>query len=168
MLKLVPDAKVVGTIYSSSEVNSQMQVELLKKYAAERGVEVKEATVSSVNDIQQAAHSLIGEIDCLYLPTDNVMASAVPTLISVTEPAKLVMTCGWPDTEGSVAVIGINYYELGKQTGEMAAKILKGEAKPAVMPIETQKKFKVIVNKKVAERLGVTVPEEILKAAEAE
>lgn len=128
LLKLVPDAKVVGTIYSSSEVNSQMQVELLKKYAAERGVEVKEATVSSVNDIQQAAHSLIGEIDCLYLPTDNVMASAVPTLISVTEPAKLVMTCGWPDTEGSVAVIGINYYELGKQTGEMAAKILKGEA----------------------------------------
>ena len=167
LLKLVPDAKVVGTIYSSSEVNSQMQVELLKKYAAERGVEVKEATVSSVNDIQ-AAHSLIGEIDCLYLPTDNVMASAVPTLISVTEPAKLVMTCGWPDTEGSVAVIGINYYELGKQTGEMAAKILKGEAKPAEMPIETQKKFKVIVNKKVAERLGVTVPEEILKAAEAE
>ena len=72
------------------------------------------------------------------------------------------------DTEGSVAVIGINYYELGKQTGEMAAKILKGEAKPAEMPIETQKKFKVIVNKKVAERLGVTVPEEILKAAEAE
>ena len=55
-----------------------MQVELLKKYAAERGVEVKEATVSSVNDIQQAAHSLIGEIDCLYLPTDNVMASALP------------------------------------------------------------------------------------------
>ena len=60
LLKLVPDAKVVGTIYSSSEVNSQMQVELLKKYAAERGVEVKEATVSSVNDIQQAAHYGIG------------------------------------------------------------------------------------------------------------
>ncbi len=167
LLKLVPDAKVVGTIYSSSEVNSQMQVDLLKKYAAEKGVEIKEATVSSVNDIQQAAQSIIGEIDCLYLPTDNVMASAVPTLISVTEPAKLVMTCGWPDTEGSVAVVGIDYYELGKQTGEMAAKILKGEAKPADLAIETQKKFKVIVNKQVAERLGVTVPEDILKAAEA-
>ncbi len=167
LLKLVPDAKVVGTIYSSSEVNSQMQVDLLKKYAAEKGVEIKEATVSSVNDIQQAAQSIIGEIDCLYLPTDNVMASAVPTLISVTEPAKLVMTCGWPDTEGSVAVVGIDYYELGKQTGEMAAKILKGEAKPADFAIETQKKFKVIVNKQVAERLGVTVPEDILKAAEA-
>ena len=167
LLKLVPDAKVVGTIYSSSEVNSQMQVDLLKKYAAERGVEIKEATVSSVNDIQQAAQSIIGDIDCLYLPTDNVMASAVPTLISVTEPAKLVMTCGWPDTEGSVAVIGIDYYELGKQTGEMAAKILKGEAKPADMAVETQKQFKVTINKAVADRLGYTIPEEVLKEAEA-
>ena len=167
LLQLVPDAKVVGTIYSSSEVNSQTQVEILKMHAAERGVEVKEATVSSVNDIQQAAQSLMGEIDCLYLPTDNVMASAVPTLISVTEPEKLIMTCGWPDTEGSVAVIGIDYYELGKQTGEMAAKILKGEAKPADMAIESQKKFKVTINKQVAERLGFTVPEEVLKEAEA-
>ena len=144
-----------------------MQVDLLKKYAAERGVEIKEATVSSVNDIQQAAQSIIGDIDCLYLPTDNVMASAVPTLISVTEPAKLVMTCGWPDTEGSVAVIGIDYYELGKQTGEMAAKILKGEAKPADMAVETQKQFKVTINKAVADRLGYTIPEEVLKEAEA-
>ena len=141
-----------------------MQVDLLKKYAAERGVEIKEATVSSVNDIQQAAQSIIGDIDCLYLPTDNVMASAVPTLISVTEPAKLVMT---PDTEGSVAVIGIDYYELGKQTGEMAAKILKGEAKPADMAVETQKQFKVTINKAVADRLGYTIPEEVLKEAEA-
>ena len=80
LLKLVPGAKTIGTIYCSSEVNSQLQAELLKKYAAEKGVQVEEATVSNVNDIQQAAQSLVGKVDAVYVPTDNVLASAMPTL----------------------------------------------------------------------------------------
>ena len=76
----MPGAKTIGTIYCSSEVNSQLQAELLKKYAAEKGVQVEEATVSNVNDIQQAAQSLVGKVDAVYVPTDNVLASAMPTL----------------------------------------------------------------------------------------
>ena len=79
LLKLVPGAKTIGTIYCSSEVNSQLQAELLKKYAAEKGVQVEEATVSNVNDIQQAAQSLVGKVDAVYVPTDNVLASAMPS-----------------------------------------------------------------------------------------
>ena len=94
LLKLVPGAKTIGTIYCSSEVNSQLQAELLKKYAAEKGVQVEEATVSNVNDIQQAAQSLVGKVDAVYVPTDNVLASAMPTLAQVTEPAKLAVVCG--------------------------------------------------------------------------
>ena len=76
LLKVVPTAKNIGVIYCSSEVNSQLQVDILKKEAAARNLTVKEATVSTVNDIQQAANSLVGSVDALYIPTDNIMACA--------------------------------------------------------------------------------------------
>ncbi|MBR4846634.1 MAG: ABC transporter substrate-binding protein, partial [Phascolarctobacterium sp.] len=93
-LKLVPNAKAIGTIYCSSEVNSQLQVDILKAAAKAKGVEIKEATVSTVNDIQQAARSLVGKVDAFYIPTDNILASAMPTLSIVTEEAKLPVVCG--------------------------------------------------------------------------
>lgn len=126
LLKLVPNAKTIGTIYCSSEVNSQLQVELLKKAAAAKGITVKEATVSTVNDIQQAARSLTGEVQAIYVPTDNVLASAMPTLNVVTTEAKLPVICGEGGMvkSGGLATLGIDYYKLGVQTGEMAADIL--------------------------------------------
>ena len=168
LLKIVPAAKTVGIIYCSSEVNSQMQADLLKKHAAEKGVAVKEATVSNVNDIQQAARSLVGGVDAIYVPTDNVLASAMPTLASVTREAKLPVICGEGGMvkAGGLATLGVDYYKLGVQTGEMAADILAGKSKPAEMPIQAQKEFKVIINAKEAEIIGVKVPEELLKDAE--
>lgn len=169
LLKLVPGAKTIGTIYCSSEVNSQLQAELLKKYAAEKGVQVEEATVSNVNDIQQAAQSLVGKVDAVYVPTDNVLASAMPTLAQVTEPAKLAVVCGEGGMvmAGGVATLAIDYYQLGEQTGEMAGDILSGRAKPQTMPIQLQKSFKVIINKENAEKIGIKIPEDLLKAAES-
>ena len=169
LLKLVPGAKTIGTIYCSSEVNSQLQAELLKKYAAEKGVQVEEATVSNVNDIQQAAQSLVGKVDAVYVPTDNVLASAMPTLAQVTEPAKLAVVCGEGGMvmAGGVATLAIDYYQLGEQTGEMAGDILSGKTKPQTMPIQLQKSFKVIINKENAEKIGIKIPEDLLKAAES-
>lgn len=168
LLKLVPNAKSVGTIYCSSEVNSQLQIEILKKAAAAKGVTVKEATVSNVNDIQQAARSLIGKVQAVYVPTDNVLASAIPTLISVTEEAKLPVICGEGGMvkAGGVATLGVDYYKLGFQAGEMAADILGGKSKPADMAIQAQKEFKAMVNLKEAEKIGLKVPEDVLKGAE--
>ncbi len=168
ILKLVPDAKVIGTIYCSSEVNSQLQVDVLKAVAAQKGITVKEATVSTVNDIQQAASSLAGEVQAVYVPTDNVLASAMPTLSIVMEEAKLPVVCGEGGMvkSGGVATLGIDYYKLGMQTGEMAAEILQGKAQPATMAIQAQKDFKVIVNMKIAKKIGLTIPEELLKSAE--
>ena len=168
LLKLVPNAKSVGTIYCSSEVNSQLQIEILKKAAAAKGVTVKEATVSNVNDIQQAARSLIGKVQAVYVPTDNVLASAMPTLISVTEEAKLPVICGEGGMvkAGGVATLGVDYYKLGFQAGEMAADILGGKSKPADMAIQAQKEFKAMVNVKEAEKIGLKVPEDVLKGAE--
>lgn len=167
LLKLVPGAKTIGTIYCSSEVNSQLQVELLKKAAAAKGITVKEATVSTVNDIQQAAQSLVGDVQAIYVPTDNVLASAMPTLNVVTAEAKLPVICGEGGMvkAGGLATLGIDYYKLGVQTGEMAADILNGKAKPADMAIQAQKNFTVIVNKKEAQKIGLTIPEDVLKDA---
>ena len=168
LLKLVPNAKSVGTIYCSSEVNSQLQIEILKKAAAAKGVTVKEATVSNVNDIQQAARSLVGKVQAIYVPTDNVLASAMPTLISVTEEAKLPVICGEGGMvkAGGLATLGVDYYKLGFQAGEMAADILGGKSKPADMAIQAQKEFKAMVNVKEAEKIGLKVPEDVLKGAE--
>ena len=168
LLKLVPNAKSVGTIYCSSEVNSQLQVDILKKAAAGKNVTIKEATVSNVNDIQQAARSLVGKVQAIYVPTDNVLASAMPTLISVTEEAKLPVICGEGGMvkAGGVATLGVDYYKLGFQAGEMAADILSGKSKPADMAIQAQKEFKAMVNLKEAEKIGLKVPEDVLKGAE--
>ena len=168
LLKLVPNAKTIGTIYCSSEVNSQLQVELLKKAAAAKGVTVKEATVSTVNDIQQAARSLAGDVQAVYVPTDNVLASAIPTLISVTEEAKLPVICaeGGMVRAGGLATLGVDYYKLGFQTGVMAADILSGKSKPADMAIQAQKEFKPTINLKEAAKIGLKVPEDLLKGAE--
>lgn len=161
IIKLVPTVKTVGVIYNSSEINSQVQVDLLKGFAKDRKVEIKEATVNNVNDIQQAARSLIGKVEAIYVPTDNVLASAMPALAMVTEEAKLPVVSGWDDANG-IATIAIDYYKLGVQTGEMAADILSGKAKPQDMPIQTQNEFTVIVNEANAKKIGLTIPKEIL------
>ncbi|MBO5366853.1 MAG: ABC transporter substrate-binding protein, partial [Peptococcaceae bacterium] len=87
LLQLKPDAKVIGTIYTAAEVNSQIQVDLLDKVAAAKGLTVEKRTIQNVNDIQQAAQSLVGVADALWLPTDNNVASAMPNVVGVTDPA---------------------------------------------------------------------------------
>ena len=168
LMKFAPDAKAIGTIYNSSEINSTYQIELLKKAASAAGVEVVEASVSSVNDIQQAVASLKGKVGGLYLPTHNIIASAVPVLM------KSVFEAGIPTVAGEggmvragiLASIAVDYYTLGKMTGAMGADILDGKKKPADMPIQSQKAEKVLVNLKTAETMGIQIPEDILKAAE--
>ena len=167
LLKIVPKARTIGILYNSSEINSQIQVKKMKELAEAKGLTVREATVSSVNDIQQSAQSLVGQVDAIYVPTDNVIASAMPVLAKITNPAKIPVICGEEGVvkSGALATIGIDYYKLGYQTGLMAAKILKGEAKPQTMPIEKQKDMKVTVNEATAKALGLTLPEDVLKGA---
>ncbi len=169
MLKIMPQTKNVGVVYSSSEVNSQLQVKILKEVLAAKNINVVEATVSNVNDIQQAAQSLVGKVDTVYAPTDNVIASAMPTLVAITDEAKIPVFCGEGGMvkAGGLATVGIDYYKLGLQTGAMAARILSGKEKPATMAIESQKEMQTIVNEEAAKKLGITIPADVLKAAKA-
>ena len=168
LMKLCPNAKTIGVIYCSSEVNSEVQVKAMKAYAETKGLKVETATISTVNDIQQAAQSLVSKVDAFYAPTDNVLASAMPTLLSVTDPAKKPVICGEENMvkAGGLATYGIDYYKLGLQTGDMGADILDGKKKPADMPIQTAKDLKASVNKKSADALGVKIPDDVMKSAE--
>lgn len=167
-LKLIPQAKTVGALYNSSEANSEIQVREMKQYAAEKGLTVIEAAVTNVNDIQQAVQSLVGKADFIYCPTDNTIASAIANIARIAGTAKLPVLAGDETMvkTGGTAGVSINYYKLGFQSGEMAADILSGKAKPADMPIASQEEAKVIINKKTAQEIGLTIPEELLKAAE--
>ena len=165
LLKLVPNAKTVGTVYNSSEINSQLQIDILRKELEKHWVALAEATISSVNDIQQAAQSLVGKVDVMYVPTDNVVASSMPTLYRVTQAAKLAVVAGEAGMvrSGATATVAVDYYNLGKIAGNMGADILEGKAKPQDMPIRYQTEFKVVLNEPVVKELGLTVPEDVAK-----
>lgn len=165
--EIVPQATRVGIIYNAGEDNSVIQVSLAKQAAQTEGLQVVEATVSNSSDVAQAAQSLVGRVDAIYVPTDNTVVSAAAAVVKVAQQAKLPIIAGESSVvqAGGTATIGIDYYKLGRQTGEMAIRVLKGE-KPATMPVESQKEFSVVVNQKAAQAIGLTLPQSLLSKAE--
>lgn len=163
LVKLVPDAKTVGVLYTSSEDNSILQARLAKEAIEKLGMEYVEVTITNSNDVQQAAQSIVTQCDAIYLPTDNVIASSMPVIHGVTSVSKTPVICGESGMvdNGGLATLGINYYDLGYQTGLMGVKILKGEAEPATMPIESANKFDFAINGTVADEIGITIPDDL-------
>lgn len=157
LMSIVPNAKTVGILYNSSETNSQIQADLAKAALEAAGVTVKELTVTSTNDVQQVTETLAKQVDAIYIPTDNTLASSMPTVASVVEKYNIPVVPGSTDQvdTGGLATFGINYHDLGKQTGVMAVKVLKGEATPATMPIETSKNLELVINREMAEKIGI-------------
>lgn len=165
LVKLVPNAKTVGVLYTSSEDNSILQAQIAKDAIEKSGLEYVEVTVSNSNEVQQAAQSIVGQCDAIYIPTDNIFASAMPVVHGVTSQSKTPVICGESGmvNTGGLATLGINYYDLGYQTGLMAVKIFKGEAKTATMPIESAKGFDFAINGAVAADIGIEIPADLQK-----
>ncbi|MBL3685508.1 ABC transporter substrate-binding protein [Leucobacter zeae] len=165
--ELVPDAKKVGIVYASGEVNSEVQVKDATKVADGMGIEIVTQTVTTANDIAQATEAL-GDVDAIYVPTDNMVVTGVAALIQVAEEQKIPVIAAEAGTveSGAIATMGIDYHALGKQTGEMAVKILKDGADPADMAVETATTLANTVNPGAAERMGVKLPESITKDAD--
>lgn len=163
---IVPDIKKLGVIYNSGEENSLVQVDEVKKYAKENGLALVEATPTNSSEVLQAAQSLIGKVDAIYVPTDNTVVSALEAVVKVSYDNKIPMFPGEGDSvaRGGVATAGVDYYKLGEQTGQQALKILKG-AKAADVPIETQTEMSVIVNLKAAKVVGIEIPQAVLDQA---
>lgn len=164
--KLIPTAETIGVLYSSSESNSKIQVEMAIEAAEELNLKVVEATVSSTNDIEQVVQSLVGRVDVIYAPTDNTIASGMPTVAMVANPNGIPIICGEEGmvSKGGLATYGIDYYKLGWMTGKQAIKIIKGEASTATMPIEylPDEEFSLTINEEVADQLGIEIPQDLI------
>ncbi len=168
MLKqIVPDAKTVGIVYSSGEVNSEVQVKAAEEAGKKQGLAFKTQTVTTANDIAQAAEAL-GDVDAIYVPTDNMVVAGIASLVQVAEKKQIPVIGAEAGTVegGAVATLGIDYEKLGYQTGELAVQILKDGKKPADLPVETAKEFSYVVNEGAAKRMGATIPADILDKAE--
>ncbi|MFF2389769.1 ABC transporter substrate-binding protein [Agromyces sp. NPDC058104] len=165
--QVVPDAKTVGIVYSSGEVNSEVQVELAKEAAEKLGLEIKEATVTNSSEVAQATESL-GAVDAIYIPTDNRVTEGLEAVVQIAEQKQIPLfgAEGGQVERGAIATYGIDYTELGYQTGKMAIEILENGADPAEMPVETLDELSLIVNPAAAERQGVTLPEDLVADAD--
>ncbi|GAB3589722.1 ABC transporter substrate binding protein [Corynebacterium faecale] len=165
--QLVPGVQNIGIVYASGEVNSQVQVDAVEEAAGPLGIEVSTQTVTTVNEIQQAVDAL-GDVDAIYVPTDNMVVSGIASLVQIAEQNQIPVIAAESGTVegGAVATLGIDYTELGRQTGEMALRILQDGADPATMSVETATEFTYVINEDAAERQGVEIPQEVLDKAE--
>ena len=168
LTRLIPEAQVVGIMFNAGEVNSQIQADMAMEAAQAMGLDYIQGVVTSTADVAQVTESIIERVDVIYIPTCNTMAAAYTTVIRIAEDMGVAVIVGEAAglPQGALATEGINYYQLGRQTAVMAAQILRGEATPQEMPIQWQDGTDLTINTAAAERLGITIPDDLLAAAE--
>ncbi len=164
---LLPDAKTIGIMYTTSEVNSISTIAQYKEAAPEYGFEIVETGISATADVPLAADSLLEKVDCVTNLTDNTVVASLPVILD--KAAKKNIPVFGSEIEqvkiGCLAAMGLDYIQLGRQTGAMAAKVLKGEAKASEMNYEIIAEAAFYGNEKVAENLGITIPENLADSA---
>lgn len=165
--QIVPGVKTIGTLYNDGEANSVFLVEKLKEACDALGIEVVERTTSTSADVLTAAQSLVGQVDAIWIGTDNTVVSGLDALIGVCEEEGIPLFPSDNESieRGGIAAYGFDYYDIGYQTGEIVAKILGG-ADAAKTPVEKGKVISLTINTAAAERMGVTIPQELIDAAE--
>lgn len=161
-LKNELQAKSIGMVFNSGEQNSRAQVDVVKAEAEKLGITVEEASVATSAEVKQATESLIGKVDAFYIITDNTVVSALESVLSVATDNELPVMVGEFDSvaRGGLGAFGFDYFEIGYEAGEMAVKILNGEATPAELSVQYPQNVKFVVNRTVAEQLGIEVKEE--------
>ncbi len=165
--ELLPDAKTVGMLYSSTEVNSKYQVNEASKTAESLGMAVKEYPVASTNEIAQTVQVMSQNVDFIYIPLDNTIANAMQAVVGEANKSKtpIITSVDTMVEQGGLATVGIDQYTLGKKTGQMVVQILKG-ADPSVTPVYTFKDGVTVLNEKQAEFLGIQIPDNLKKEAQ--
>ena len=164
---ILPDAKKVGIVYTTSEANSVSTIAEYKELAGEYGFEIVEKGISNAAELPQAMDILVGQVDCISNMTDNTVVNNLPVELEKAN-AKKIPVFGSEEEQvanGCIASAGIDYIALGKQAGAMAAKVLKGED-IAAMPYETITESKITINPSAAEALGISIPESVQSGAE--
>ena len=164
--EILPEAKTVGIMYTSSEVNSEIQAKIAMEAAEERGLAYEVGTVTNINDVAQAVASLADRVDVIYIPTDNVLANGMANVAALTNEAGVPVIVGEAGMcqNGGLATVGIDYYKLGYQTGQMAIRIFEG-ADISAMPVEYASDAAVGVNETTAKALGIEIPQSVMDRA---
>ena len=164
--EILPNAKRLGIVYNPGEPNSVTMVKAFKDEAAKKGLSVVEATATKSADVQAAGRSLVGKADAIYVPLDNTVVSALEALVQVGAQSDLPVFSADTDSveRGTAASLGFDYFELGKQTGAVVARVLKGE-KPADIPVRVASGTNLVVNPKAAESMGFAIPKSVMDRA---
>ncbi|WP_099188270.1 ABC transporter substrate-binding protein [Tepidibacter mesophilus] len=166
--KLVPNTKKVGVIYNTSEINSKIQVDMAKEEAKKIGFDIEVVGVSSVNEVSSAIDKLIQTVDVVYTPADNLVASSM-SLISNKCNEKNIPIIGAEESHvklGALATQGIDYKQLGYETGLMAVEVLNGK-EPQEMSIEHIKNTMLVINENVSKKLNIQIPDDLKSKAQS-
>ncbi len=165
--KMMPEAKKIGIIYTTSETNSVSTIASYKKYAGDYGFEIVETGINTVADVDMAAADMVTKVDCITNLTDNTVVSALQTVIEQANKAGIPVFGSEVEQvkAGCVASMGLDYYQLGIQTGKMAAKILKGEKKASEMPFEVIAAPSLYINTLAADTVKLTLDADYVKTA---
>ncbi|MCH4541035.1 ABC transporter permease [Ochrobactrum sp. POC9] len=164
--EVMPNIKKLGYLYNSGETNSVSLLAALKEAASAEGIEIVESAATKSAEVQGAARALVGRADAMYVPTDNTIVSALESAVGVAEESKLPLFTADTDSvkRGALAALGFNYYDVGKQTGAVVVKILKGE-KPGDIPVDIAKGTDLVINLGAAKKMGVEFPQAVIDRA---
>ncbi|WP_452303570.1 ABC transporter substrate-binding protein [Microbaculum marinum] len=164
--RIVPDARTIGVIYNGGEANSVAQVDVVKEEAEKAGLAVVEATAAQSSGVLDAARSLVGKVDAIYIPTDSTVVSGIEAVVRVGGDADIpVIAADTGSVErGAIAALGFDYADIGAAAGESAVAILKG-ADPAALPVRFVDKLELYLNPGSAKDMGVELPEDLLGEA---
>lgn len=159
--EVLPDAQNIGIIYTTSEANSISTIEQYKELAGSYGFTIVDTGVTAMSEVALAAADLVNKVDCITNLTDNTVVSALQTVLDEANRKNIPVFGSEVEQvkAGCVASMGLEYFELGKQTGRMAAKVLKGEAKASDMKYEVISEPSLFVNTAAAEKIGLVLPE---------
>ena len=165
--ELLPDAKTIGILYTTSEANSVYSISQYEKLVGEYGFELETAGITSTSEISLAAADLLDKVDCLTNLTDNTVVSALPTILAAANEKNIPVFGSEIEQVkiGCLAAEGLDYGNLGKETGKMAAQILKGEASAQEMPYQLLTESSLYINQAVADNLGITIPDSMTEEA---
>lgn len=160
------DIKTLGLLYNAGEANSKASIAAIKELRDELGFTTVEATASKTADVYQAAKSLVGRADAIFIPTDNTIIAALESVLKVGVQNKLPVFAADVDSvkRGAVAAMGFDYYKHGYQTGALAERILHGE-QPETIPVQFQEELQLHINTDYARQMGISPPEALLKKA---
>ncbi|MEQ5833469.1 ABC transporter substrate-binding protein [Marinobacter sp. R17] len=165
--RVVPDAKTIGTVYNPGEANAVALVNDLDERLKARGLKLVKAAATKTSEVLGAARSLVGKVDAIYLTTDNTVISAAEAVISVGERAKIPVFAADTATvsRGAVAALGFDYYDVGRQTGKLVGRVLKGE-NPGDIPVGGVETLSLYVNPGAAKRMGIELKPDVIEDAE--